>query len=71
MFKTIKYLGSPAGDTFTYSVAGRFNTTFVKGEATKVPTQYAKALLESPAFEEVEAPKPKPKAKSETAQESE
>lgn len=59
MFKTIKYLGSQAGDTFTYAVGDQYRTVFEKGKSVKVPEIYAEYLLADPSFVEVSAPSPK------------
>ncbi|WP_155299033.1 hypothetical protein [Deinococcus kurensis] len=56
MFKQIKYLGSQAGDSFTYR-AGTFQLVFERGKAYRVPEQFAESLLTDPAFTEVKATK--------------
>lgn len=56
MIKTIKYLGSQAGDTFTYAVGDHYRAVFEKGKTVKVPEIYAAYLLADSSFVEVTAP---------------
>jgi len=49
----VKYLGSPAGDTFTY-LSGNFRLVMQKGKTYSVPAPYHEALLKDTSFEVVE-----------------